>query len=246
MDLVADLATSASMSELGLGLGGDIPDMFSTAKCVFTLETGEKQLSTCNAPTLSSSDSTIHVIHEGEVYDFFSPGESTEAQFSAQIAAYAPQQQPIKTQARQGSGEGVGTFDGSWQIYVDDSVELQEIVGFGAAWTDAAVTVLDSLSEESQKKVMQDLFAPITAGDSPRKPTVETSQQGGEIGSIGLSLVRHTIGQSDLTPASIGEWSYVGVVVLCLPMCMFYWSLQNAELCCFCFCTCFTVDLMWW
>ena len=67
------------------------------------------------------------------------------------------------------------------------------MLGFGAAWTDAAVTVFDSLPVDTQNAVLEALFS-VNFSESPSP--------------IGLSLMRHTIGQSDLTPASIGEWSF--------------------------------------
>ncbi len=77
-----------------------------------------------------------------------------------------------------------------WVIDVNDdkSSGFKQIIdGFGAAWTDAAVACLDSLPSELQRQAISSLF-----GDD----------------GIGLKLMRHTVGQSDLTPAYIGEWSY--------------------------------------
>ena len=83
----------------------------------------------------------------------------------------------------------------NWQIYVNDfeSGYKQSIVGFGAAFTDAAVTSFNWLSESDQMKLARELF------------TLD-----GDV--IGINLVRHTIGQSDLTPASIGKWSYESLI----------------------------------
>ena len=78
----------------------------------------------------------------------------------------------------------------NWEIHVDDSKYLQTIRGFGAAWTDATVNVFDTLSSTNASNLMKDLFDP-------------TNQNG-----IKLSLIRHTVGQSDLTPSSLGQWSY--------------------------------------
>jgi len=77
----------------------------------------------------------------------------------------------------------------TWQLYVDDLVsgERQTIEGFGASFTDAAVISFDALPVEKQNEVAQNLF----------------SKDG-----ISLNFMRHTIGQSDLTPPSIGSWSY--------------------------------------
>ena len=83
----------------------------------------------------------------------------------------------------------------SWKLYADGTVGLQSVDGFGAAWTDATVTVFDSLPPQLQDELMQDLFSTPDGGGSSG-------------GGLGLSLMRHTVGQSDLTPASIGEWSY--------------------------------------
>jgi glucosylceramidase len=80
--------------------------------------------------------------------------------------------------------------DATWQLHIDDkpSGYLQKMTGFGAAWTDATVTVLNTLSDSDQEKLLRELFS---------------SEDG-----IGLGLMRHTIGQSDLTPESLGEWSF--------------------------------------
>jgi len=80
----------------------------------------------------------------------------------------------------------------NWQIYINDfeSGYKQEIVGFGAAFTDAAVASFNWLSQSDQEKVAKELF------------TLDGNE------GIGINLVRHTIGQSDLTPANIGKWSY--------------------------------------
>lgn len=77
----------------------------------------------------------------------------------------------------------------TWELYVNDFVsgERQTIEGFGATFTDAAVISFDALPVEKQDEVAQNLF----------------SKDG-----ISLNLMRHTIGQSDLTPSSIGSWSY--------------------------------------
>ena len=81
----------------------------------------------------------------------------------------------------------------NWQISVNDfeSGHKQSIVGFGAAFTDAAVTSFNWLSQHDQDVLTRELF------------TLEGT-------GIGINLVRHTIGQSDLTPASIGKWRYDG------------------------------------
>lgn len=74
-----------------------------------------------------------------------------------------------------------------WQLTVDDtsSGRKQKITGFGASWTDATVNVFDALSETDQGQVMRDLFLPE---------------------GINLGLMRHSIGQSDMTPS--GQYSY--------------------------------------
>eukprot|EP00041_Stephanoeca_diplocostata_P017565 m.356315 g.356315 ORF g.356315 m.356315 type:complete len:489 (+) comp20749_c0_seq12:126-1592(+) len=84
----------------------------------------------------------------------------------------------------------------TWQLFVSDNITLQTMVGFGAAWTDATVTVFDSLPAAKHDELMHLLF----------QPQQESSHEHDD--GIGLTLMRHTIGQSDLTPASIGEWSY--------------------------------------
>ncbi len=79
----------------------------------------------------------------------------------------------------------------TWKLFVDDSSagKRQRVHGFGAAWTDAAVVCLDALTPRLQDKAMAALF-------------------GHGASSIRLFLMRHTIGQSDLTPGNIGQWSY--------------------------------------
>jgi len=76
-----------------------------------------------------------------------------------------------------------------WKLYVDDTKagERQTITGFGAAWTDAAVTCFEGLSSSQQTQLLNDLF----------------SSDG-----IHIDFMRHTIGQSDLTPSWLGEWSF--------------------------------------
>ena len=84
--------------------------------------------------------------------------------------------------------------EGSWKLYVDDITPRQDIMGFGAAWTDATVTVFDMLNDTTRQDVMRELF----------------DHENSNV-SLGLTLMRHTIGQSDLTPPTIGEWSYDNV-----------------------------------
>ena len=78
---------------------------------------------------------------------------------------------------------------GSWKLGVDDTTAgaRQSMMGFGAAWTDATVTVFDSLDVSAQDELLEQLF--------------------GETG-IRLAVMRHTIGQSDLTPSALGRWSF--------------------------------------
>ena len=64
-------------------------------------------------------------------------------------------------------------------LAVDDSHLLQKIRGFGAAWTDMTVNMFDALNETLQEEVMNKLF----------------TKEGAH-----LSLIRHTIGQCDLSP----------------------------------------------
>ena len=74
---------------------------------------------------------------------------------------------------------------GSWKLAVDDTAsgQRQSIDGFGAAWTDATVTVFDALPADAQDTLLHELFSPTP-------------------GSISLSLMRHTIGQSVRLPHS--------------------------------------------
>ena len=79
--------------------------------------------------------------------------------------------------------------DATWELHIDDSDagRLQTVTGFGAAWTDATVKVFNTLTQDDQETLLTDLFTD---------------------NGIDLKLMRHTIGQSDLTPSSIGEWSF--------------------------------------
>lgn len=79
----------------------------------------------------------------------------------------------------------------TWRLKIDDTTagRRQPVTGFGAAWTDATVFAFDRLSKAAQDTLLAELFDATGRG-------------------IGLRLMRHTIGQSDLTPALIGEWSY--------------------------------------
>ena len=72
-----------------------------------------------------------------------------------------------------------------WRLYLTESSVRQTVTGFGAAWTDATIAVFSSLPESAQTQLMSDLFSV-------------------EGGGIGLGLMRHTVGQSDLTPRWIG------------------------------------------
>ena len=79
-----------------------------------------------------------------------------------------------------------------WRLYLTESSVRQTVTGFGAAWTDATIAVFSSLPESAQTQLMSDLFSV-------------------EGGGIGLGLMRHTVGQSDLSPRWIGtngKWSY--------------------------------------
>jgi len=57
---------------------------------------------------------------------------------------------------------------------------------------------MDALNASTQRSLLEALF-------SPPKPSVALTST---TKSAGLTLMRHTIGQSDLTPSWIGEWSY--------------------------------------
>ena len=79
-------------------------------------------------------------------------------------------------------------FSQNWVVTLyDQTGDRQTIDGLGAAWTDATVTVFDSLSAQQQETLLAELF-----GDD----------------GIAMKLSRHTVGQSDLTPPSIGAWSF--------------------------------------
>lgn len=80
--------------------------------------------------------------------------------------------------------------DSDWNLTVLDVTGLrQRVVGFGAAWTDTTVEVFGSLDAQSQETLLAELF-------------------GSEGTGIKMQLSRHTAGQSDLTPADIGAWSF--------------------------------------
>jgi glucosylceramidase len=65
-------------------------------------------------------------------------------------------------------------------IAVDDTAIYQEIVGFGAAITDAAASNINRLAPERREALLRDLFGPDSG--------------------IGLSFTRLTIGASDFSP----------------------------------------------
>ena len=91
-------------------------------------------------------------------------------------------QPPVLLSSNQTSG-----CPGSIRQVVVDSTEKgarQEMLGFGAAWTDSAVDVFDTLESSLRQQVMEDLF----------------SQDGNNMG-----FMRHTIGSSDL---SYVQYSY--------------------------------------
>lgn len=71
----------------------------------------------------------------------------------------------------------------TWSLKVDDTAKghKQQMVGFGAAVTDATVTVFSDLSGAQQSALFKDLFTT----DGPE--------------AVGMSLMRHTIGASDLS-----------------------------------------------
>ena len=64
----------------------------------------------------------------------------------------------------------------TWKLHIDDSESgrQQTMTGFGAAWTDATVTVFDSLAAADQEVLLKELFTPDDG--------------------INLGLMRHTIG----------------------------------------------------
>ena len=78
--------------------------------------------------------------------------------------------------------------EAEWELSILDATGMRQTIdGFGAAWTDATVEVFNSLSTDSQRSLLNELY-----GD----------------GGIRMRLSRHTAGQSDLSPAGIGPWSY--------------------------------------
>ncbi|KAJ5620399.1 beta-1-6-glucanase [Penicillium lagena] len=84
----------------------------------------------------------------------------------------------------------LGTGDSpTWSLAVDDtrSGHKQQMVGFGAAVTDATITVFSALSEAQRSA----LFTELLTTDGPE--------------AVGMSLMRHSIGASDL---SSYEYSY--------------------------------------
>ncbi|MGH7520763.1 MAG: glycoside hydrolase family 30 protein [Gemmatimonadales bacterium] len=66
-------------------------------------------------------------------------------------------------------------------IAIDDTATYQEIVGFGAAITDASAWLINGLPAQRREALLRDLFGPDSG--------------------IGLSFTRLTIGASDFSPA---------------------------------------------
>jgi O-glycosyl hydrolase len=95
-------------------------------------------------------------------------------------------------------GSGSTTLSSTVKLTVDDtrSGHKQQITGYGAAVTDATVTVFSALSPENKNALLADLF------------TTDTPD------GVGFSLMRHTIGASDL---SSYEYSYDETVNDVLP-----------------------------
>ncbi|KAJ5594052.1 Endo-1-6-beta-D-glucanase neg1 [Penicillium hispanicum] len=77
-------------------------------------------------------------------------------------------------------GAGDAGSESTWKLRIDDtsSGHKQTIVGFGAAVTDATVTSFDTLSSSNLQNLLNDLMTDSGAG---------------------FSLMRHTIGASDLS-----------------------------------------------
>lgn len=77
-------------------------------------------------------------------------------------------------------GDGSPGSESTWQLSIDDtsSGHKQTIAGFGAAVTDATVSVFNSLSDSKLQSLLNDLMTSAGAG---------------------FSFMRHTIGASDLS-----------------------------------------------
>ncbi|KAL1966116.1 hypothetical protein VTN77DRAFT_4864 [Rasamsonia byssochlamydoides] len=80
-------------------------------------------------------------------------------------------------------GTGSTTITSTWKLSVDDTStgHKQQITGFGAAVTDATVSVISALPADQQSALLAELF---TTGPDD---------------GVGFSLMRHTIGASDLS-----------------------------------------------
>ncbi|RFU29397.1 hypothetical protein B7463_g6919, partial [Scytalidium lignicola] len=81
-------------------------------------------------------------------------------------------------------GVGHTTLNSTWALQVDDTTKghKQVITGFGAAVTDAVTATFDALNPIAKAEVLAELFTTF-------------SRDG-----VGFSLLRHTIGSSDLSP----------------------------------------------
>ena len=79
------------------------------------------------------------------------------------------------------SGAGKPGSMSTWSLTVDDTAtgHKQPVLGFGACITDATTSVLSGLSQAQQSQILSNLFS--TSGND-------------------FSLMRHTIGSSDLSP----------------------------------------------
>src|SRR3954468_9125109 len=74
-------------------------------------------------------------------------------------------------------------------IEIDPSRPFQEMIGFGAAMTDASAHLLQKLPEQVRERALQDLFA--TANPQPDGAARDSG--------IGLSFVRVPMGASDFS-----------------------------------------------
>lgn len=100
-------------------------------------------------------------------------GPSATASSSDGQLKLSPADAPVKGAGNPGSAS-------TWKLTVDDtpSGRRQQVTGFGAAVTDATVAVFKALSGDQRAAALRDLFS---------------------ADGLGFSLMRHTIGSSDLS-----------------------------------------------
>lgn len=105
--------------------------------------------------------------------DFVKLGAAGLATMSRSLAAFAQAPGPITVQQSSGSKRFVQERDLHWRpvpeteaavITVDPSRTYQEVLGFGAAMTDAATFMINQLSPAAREKFLHELFHPSELG----------------------------------------------------------------------------------